>query len=426
MPIEAGASAAFALAATVATLMFAAMRPRRLPEITVAGPAAAAVVALGIVPWAQAVATVRELAPTVLFLAAILIVSHLAQQLGVFVWLAGGLAQASRGHPIRMLALVFLCASVSTAALNLDATIVLLAPLVVLSVAKLRLPAQLYSYALVHLANSASLLLPVSNLTNLLAFSATGLGFLQFTAHMAGPWLAAVAVEFLLFLGYAVLTRQHVRPEAAAHVPSPPLGRAPMPVLALTVLALMLVGFGAAGFVGIELYWIAAAAAAVLGAMAARRRVTGARQVVRAASLPFCLFVLALAVVVAGLVNGPLGKALADLLPRAASFTGLLAVAVIAAALANAVNNLPATLLMLAALGPGAPPALILAMLVGVNIGPNLTYSGSLATLLWRRMASEQGHAPRLATFTWLGVVGVPATLAAAVGALWLGTVVIS
>jgi arsenical pump membrane protein len=94
-------------------------------------------------------------------------------------------------------------------------------------------------------------------------------------------------------------------------------------------------------------------------------------------------------------------------------------VAGISAVLANLVNNLPATLIILpvaASTGPGQ----VLAMLVGVNIGPNLTYVGSLATLLWRRIAHAHDHETDLGEFTRLGLRTVPLALAASTAALWL------
>ena len=72
----------------------------------------------------------------------------------------------------------------------------------------------------------------------------------------------------------------------------------------------------------------------------------------------------------------------------------LLALAVIAAVLANLINNLPATLVLLAALGSTPAAGAVLAILIGVNVGPNLTYTGSLATLLWRRVLHAKGHRP--------------------------------
>jgi len=92
----------------------------------------------------------------------------------------------------------------------------------------------------------------------------------------------------------------------------------------------------------------------------------------------------------------------------------------VAALAANLVNNLPATLILLpvtAAAGPGA----VLAMLVGVNVGPNLTFSGSLATLLWRRVMHAHDEPADLGEFTRLGALSVPCILVASAAALWLG-----
>jgi arsenical pump membrane protein len=142
---------------------------------------------------------------------------------------------------------------------------------------------------------------------------------------------------------------------------------------------------------------------------------------VRAASVPFLLFVLSLGLVVQALVGNGLGPATARVLPHGSSLPALLAIAAIAAATANLVNNLPAVLVLLAALtGAGAGPGPVLAVLIGVNIGPNLTYAGSLATLLWRRLLAERNHEPDLGEFTRLGLATVPAGLVLATAALWL------
>ena len=94
--------------------------------------------------------------------------------------------------------------------------------------------------------------------------------------------------------------------------------------------------------------------------------------------------------------------------------------ALVAAVLANLVNNLPATLMMLPAVaGQGAGP--VLAALIGVNVGPNLTYAGSLATLLWRRLLRHRAAEPELGEFLRLGALTVPPALIGGVLALWVG-----
>ena len=108
------------------------------------------------------------------------------------------MARDARGDPRRLLAMVFLVAVTVTAVLSLDATVVLLTPVVFATAARLRTSARPHVYACTHLANSASLLLPVSNLTNLLAFEASGLSFARFAGLMVLPWLVALGIEWLV------------------------------------------------------------------------------------------------------------------------------------------------------------------------------------------------------------------------------------
>ena len=182
------------------------------------------------------------------------------------------------------------------------------------------------------------------------------------------------------------------------------------------MLALTLAGFVIASLAGVALVWVAAAGALAL----ALRTRSPAREVLRAAEPGFLVFVLALGVVVAAASRHGLGSAADALVPDGTGLPALLAIAAVGALAANLVNNLPATLILLpatAAAGPGA----VLAMLVGVNVGPNLTFSGSLATLLWRRVMHAHDEPADLGEFTRLGALTVPCVLVASTAALWLG-----
>ena len=131
---------------------------------------------------------------------------------------------------------------------------------------------------------------------------------------------------------------------------------------------------------------------------------------------------LGLGVVVEAVVANGLGAAIARIVPGGSSLLTLLAITGVAAALANAVNNLPAVLVLLPVVtghGPALGAGPVLAVLIGVNIGPNLTYAGSLATLLWRRLLAERDHETDLGEFTRLGLLTVPLGLVLATVALW-------
>jgi arsenical pump membrane protein len=298
---------------------------------------------------------------------------------------------------------------VVTAVLSLDATVVLLTPVVLATAARMGVPARPHAYAAGHLANSASLLLPVSNLTNLLAFAATGLSFVHFTGLMLAPWLVAVAVEYLILRRLFRTDLQAPVGDPVTEVPAPPL-------LALVVVGLTVVGFGVASLVGLSPVWPAVLGVLVLAARRLVARTSTLGELVTAADIPFALFVFGLSIVVLAVLRNGLEGWLAALLPDGTSLPALLAIAAISAVLANLLNNLPATLALLpVAAAGGAGP--VLAVLIGVNVGPNLTYVGSLANLLWRRVLGELAPGPR--RFTVVGLATAPLTIVVATVALW-------
>ena len=132
-----------------------------------------------------------------------------------------------------------------------------------------------------------------------------------------------------------------------------------------------------------------------------------------AANLPFCAFVFGLGVVVLGV-----GGLVERVAPGGTGLVALLAAAGLAALLANLLNNRPATLMLLPLVAHR--PGLVAAVLIGVNVGPNLTYVGSLATLLWRQIVHRRGESPSASEFLRLGTLTVPACLISGVLALWV------
>jgi arsenical pump membrane protein len=377
---------------------------------------------------------VQTLAPTLGFLAAVLVLGHLCEREGLFAAAGRLLAGHADGSARRLLTLVFALAVAVTTVLGLDATVVLLTPVVLGSAALLRLRPRPHVYACVHLANAASLLLPVSNLTNLLAFHESGIGFLHFAALMALPWIVVIAVEWLVFRRFfaADLRVAGTPPRATAldtlgtGATRPTSGRAApeqrgSPALAAGVVLATLAGFVLSAPLGIDPAFVAAAGAFVLAVPALLSRRTSISALVRAASPGFLICVLALGVAVAGALSLGLDGVVDDVLPRGDGLLALLGVAVVAALLANAINNLPATLILLPVLAHrGTGP--LLAALIGVNVGPNLTYTGSLATLLWKRVlrgGDTDGPAPQWRTFVRLGALTVVPGVLLGTTALW-------
>jgi arsenical pump membrane protein len=403
---------ALSLAGLAVTLAVAVARPPWLPEAVAAVVAAAGLVAVGAVSVDGARQAVGHLAPTIGFLAALLLLADGCRRDGLFRALGGLMARGSRDSPRRLLALVFAVASSVTVALGLDPTIVLLTPVVLATAMRLRISPTPDVYATAHLANSASLLLPTSDLTNLLVFTVTGLSFTRFAALMLLPTVAAIAVEWVVLNWFfaADLGRPAERqaPPTAPHLPR----------LAVTVLGGTLAGFLVGAPLGISPVWIAAAGAAAITVPALLRRTASAGDVLGAIQPSFLLFVLGLGVIVVAASDNGLATAVRMVLPGGTSLPGLLGIAAISALLANLVNNLPA-ILIIAPVVVASGPAAVLAALVGVNVGPNLTYAGSLATLLWRRLLRAEDTAVNLGEFLRLGATTVPAILAASTLMLW-------
>ncbi|GHD88340.1 arsenic transporter [Streptomyces naganishii JCM 4654] len=393
-------------------LAWAVVRPFGWPEAVMAVPAAGVAVATGAISLDHARAEAERLGPVVGFLAAVLVLAHFCDVEGLFQACGAWTARWAGGRPVRLLTAVFALASAITAVLSLDATIVLLTPVVFATAARTGVRPKPHVYACTHLSNTASLLLPVSNLTNLLAFAASGLSFTRFAALMALPWLVAIGAEYVVF-------RRFFARDLAAAAPSRSAGEPPaLPLFALVTVGCTLAGFVVTSTFGIDPAWAAFAGALVLAGRALVRRRATPLSVVRAAAPAFLAFVLALGIVVRAVVDNGLASALGHVLPGGGSLPALLGVAALAAVLANMINNLPAVLVLLPLAAPAGPGS-VLAVLLGVNIGPNLTYAGSLATLLWRRIVHQHEHGVDLKEFTRLGLIAVPASLVPAVVALW-------
>lgn len=403
-----------------AMLVLVVVRPRGWSEAwwTVLG--AATMLILGLVSPREAVEATLAGKSALLFLLSLLALSLLVGKSGFFDWAAIRCARVARGNARLLYRNTFLLGSIVTAILSLDTTAVILTPVVLALVRRLKLPAAPYIVLCAFVANVGSLVLPISNLTNILFADTFHLSFASFAIRMLPPQLVA------LLTTYAVL-RWYFRRALPAHFESETL---PEPatavphrgyfVVCVTVLLVVLIGYFLAPLAGVEPYVIAFAGSVVLAIAGV---VTGRLRLRAAGELAWGVFpfVVGLFVAVRGLENlGIVGRSsewLAHLRPG--SPQSLLAVSGTTAVASNVMNNLPAALIARSVLWRSqAPMGTVLAALVGADVGPMITPFGSLATMLVLALARREGQEPHTGRMVMLGLWATPAIVIATTLAL--------
>ncbi|MBJ7530879.1 MAG: arsenic transporter, partial [Nocardioides sp.] len=186
-----------AVVALLALLVTAYAHPRPLVEAAVAVVAGLAALATGRLGLDAVGSTLGHLAPVVVFLAAVLVVAEVCSRAGLFAAAAAVVRRTDRGDPRRLLLGAFVLAAAVTCVLSLDATVVLVTPVVVAAARGAGWSSRPVAWACLRMANSASLLLPVSNLTNLLAMRDLDLTFAGFALAMAPVLVVVLVVEWV-------------------------------------------------------------------------------------------------------------------------------------------------------------------------------------------------------------------------------------
>jgi arsenical pump membrane protein len=303
---------------------------------------------------------------------------------GLFEALGARLARTRVG-PRSLLTGLLALVAVVTALLNLDTSVVFLTPVLVHAARRRRLDERPFLYGSVFMANAASLLLPGSNLTNLLVLRSDPQSGAAFAAEMLPAWIVACAITGAFLI---VAFRIDGGEQDVADLPPLRLGLGAAATLAAATLVVALPN-------------------AALPVLAIGLAATALRRLRPQLDIRVLVFLFALAVglgTIARLWHGP-----AHLLSSSGAWTA----AGIGAAASVLVNNLPAAVLLSAQ--PAAHPD---ALILGLNLGPNLAVTGSLSAVLWLQAARSVGAHASIGTYTRLGLVLVPLSLAAALTAL--------
>lgn len=379
----------------------------RVPLWAVSVLVAAGCLLTGALSPTGATGLLGRVAPILVFVALLTVVAEIAAAAGVFDVLARWAAIAGGGRTWRLWLLLAVVAWACTTVLSLDTTAVLVTPVVLVTARRTGAPVRLLAVTTLWLCATGSLLLPVSNLTNLLAADRIGGGVRGYVALSWAPALVAVAVTLV---AAAVLHRRDLGTRYEVPPPHAVTDRVWTGGTALVCAALV------PAFVsGVEVWVPALVAVVVLAVLTAWRRPA----VLRNVEVPWrvLLTVLGLFVAVETAHERGLDAVATALLGDGGGYLDLLRVAAVGAVGSDLLNNLPAYL----ALEPGAAgPVALMALLVGVGAAPLATPWASLATLLWADRCRADGvevrWGPLLLQGALLGVVVLPP----AVLALWL------
>jgi arsenical pump membrane protein len=389
------------------------LRPFGVREVFPALLGAAALVLFGLLPPRAALAGVGQGGQVYLFLTGMMILAELAAAQGLFVWLAEQVARWAGGSAMRLFGLIYAMAVGVTVFLSNDATAVVFTPAVAEMAravgAKDKLP---YLLICAFVANAASFVLPISNPANLVIYGAALPPLAAWLGRYGLASVAAIGATFVLLRFTqlrALRAEKLVQPEAVRL--SPGGRRAGLGIVATAVLLMVASGFGVQ--LGMPTFLCGLATAAMV-LVPARQSPWGSAKNISWEVLPL---VAALFVMVAALDRAGLTQAVGRWLPGA----GAWAVGLGLGGLSNLVNNLPAALLAGHALAQAhAGAALIGAALIGVDLGPNLSVTGSLATILWLTALRREGVRVLPGQFLRLGVMVMPPALVLALGGLLL------
>jgi arsenical pump membrane protein len=387
------------------------VRPFKTNEAWWAAGGAVALVLVRALSPQQAGAALARGIDVYLFLVGMMALAEFARVEGVFDWIATHAVRAARGSRGRLLILVYAAGILTTAFLSNDATIVVLTPAVITAIARTDARPEPYVVACALVANTASLTLPIANPANLLFFAG---GMPRLATWFGSFALASLAALVLTYAALVFVFRRALRPTLASGdgVAAPPriLARVVLVFVAVT----LVITASRAGALGAVTF----ALGVVATVLAATARRDAPLAIARGVAWPIVVLTAGLFVIVEALdASGAaaLPRALFTWAAHAPAPLANVIVGVTTALASNVVNNLPVAM-DLGRYAAGAHPsaALTSAALVGVNVGPNLTTNGSLATLLWLAILRRSDVPMTPWRFAAIGCAATPLALIAA------------
>lgn len=397
-------------AASIALML---LRPRNIPEVWWVSGGAALMVALGLISPRAAAHAIANGTDVYLFLAGMMLLAQLAQTHGVFDWLATVAVQHARGSRARMFALIYVFGAIVTIFLSNDATAVVLTPAVLASARKTKVDPLPYLLACAFIANAASFALPISNPANLVVFHAGVPPLASWLGMFLAASLASIGATFLALGWYC---RKSLKEAMQRNIDKTHLSKAGGLALGgLTVVAGVLLAASAKGMqLGMPTCVTAICIALAVSAIERHNPLSLVRNISWSViPLVAGLFILVEALGAAGALH--LFQCALLTVARWPPLAGALATSFAVGAGTNLINNLPLGLISGAGVHASHITSVLRnAILIGIDLGPNLSVTGSLATILWLLELRKEGVHVSGWTFFKAGIVVMPFALVVA------------
>jgi arsenical pump membrane protein len=393
-----------------ASILLMLLRPRGIAEAYWIGAGALLLIVLRLIPLSLAIRAVMKGSDVYLFLIGMMLLSELAREHGVFDWLSGTAVRRANGSCTRLFTLIYAVGTLVTIFMSNDATAVVLTPAILTAIRKAKVDPLPYLFTCALIANAASFVLPISNPANLVVFH-TGMPPLR-------PWLLAFGLPSLLSIAttYAVMRlifRKELRAAITQQVPNHPLpanGK-----LVLLGLALMIAVLLTASAMDRDLGLPTCLAALAITAIVSIKARSNPIQLAHEISWGTLVLVAGLFIFVAAIESIGALQLTQRSLHWAQSLTatpGVLVTGFTVAIANNLVNNLPLGLIAGATLQAAHTRGLLAhAVLIGVDLGPNLSITGSLATILWLLALRKERLNVSFSAFLKVGLIAMPTAL---------------
>lgn len=405
-------------------------RPRGIKEGVAGALGALMMILAGLVSYKDIIDVLRDTGGILVMLLAMMIISIIVDEAGFFHWAANHSVRLAKGNGRRLFLNTFIMGTIITTIISNDATALIITPIVFSFVSLLGINPIPFLLACTFIADTASLSLPVSNLTNLLVYHQMELSFIPYILAMALPTLVAIVINYLVF--YLIFKKEIPINYVEAISEDNPIKHKGFFWVSTIGLFLIVIGYVIGSWLNVPLVYIALIGASLLMLAGRYFKQIEEKQILSQVSWSVLIFVVGMFIVVRGIQNTGLPQLVGNLIIKQSDGSLLKAILYTAGGTAlgsNVINNVPMDMMMISVLRSvpieGWTTPLAYSTILGAGLGPNLTIIGSLATMLWLGTIRRKGVNITPWQYMKVGLLTAPLMIFVSSLALWISVLLV-